>query len=223
MFATRQHRTVWPYLAGIVVFAIAVKVGMASAALDQLGLSAESAVLLLLMTVACRTVCLRMCVMRGGRQRLKRFPDVIQRAVLKWRKPFIEETAVALNVGGVLIPLGISLYELLHASLGPSLLWIASIFVVGVTQIVRRKAICGVMVRPFVLVAPVVALLLGWSLGAEHRAAFTYVSGFVGILAGADLLELHDLQNIGIREVVIGGDASFDAIFLNQMFSLLFC
>jgi uncharacterized membrane protein len=221
MFATCQHRADWPYLAGIVVFAIAVKVGMARAALDQLGLSAESAMLLLLMTVACRSVSLRLCTMRGGRQRLKRFPEVIQRAVLKWRKPFIEETAVALNVGGVLIPLGISLYELLHASLGPSLLWIASIFVVGVTQIVRRKAICGV--RPFVLVAPVVALLLGWSLGAEHRAAFTYVSGFVGILAGADLLELHDLQNIGIREVVIGGDASFDAIFLNQMFSLLYC
>lgn len=179
--------------------------------------------LLLLATVACRSISLRLYVMRGGRRRLQRFPEVVQRAVLKWRNPFVEETVVALNVGGVLIPLGLSLYELFHASVGSPQLLIFAIYAVGVAQIVRRPPTSGAMVIPVILVAPVVALLLGWTLGAEHRAAFTYISGFAGILAGADLMDLSDLRNIGKPEIVIGGDATFDSIFLNQLFSLMFC
>jgi uncharacterized membrane protein len=33
---------------------------------------------------------------------------------------------------------------------------------------------------------------------------------------------LRDLRNIGTPEVVIGGDASFDTVFVNQLLSLLF-
>lgn len=200
-----------------------VRLKLAGTALDQLGLSADSATLLLLGTVLCRTFNLPLYVMRGGRQRLHRFSEPIQRVMIKLRSPFRNETAVVLNVGGAIIPLGFSLYEMIYASLGRPMLWIATAFVVGITQIARLPTIRLAMGRLFVLVAPTVALLLGWAFGPEHRAAFVYVSGFAGILAGSDLLELGGLKNIGIAEVVLGGDASFDAIFLNQMFSLLFC
>lgn len=64
------------------------------------------------------------------------------------------------------------------------------------------------------------ALLLGWASGAEQRTAVAYVSGFVGILIGAELIHLRDLRHIGRPELVIGGDASFDAIFVNQLLAL---
>ena len=222
-FASHPYRPVWPYLSGIVAFAASVQFGIAGATLDQLGISAESAMLLLLATVACRSASLRLFVMGGGRQRLQRFPEVIRRALLKWRKPFSDESAIALNVGGGLIPLAFSLYELMRTSIGSPQLLIVSIYAVAVAQIVRRPPIRAAMAIPFVLVAPQVALLLGWTLGAEHRAAFTYVSGFAGILAAAALSDLGDLRNIGRPEIVIGGDATFDSIFLIQLFSLLFC
>lgn len=77
------------------------------------------------------------------------------------------------------------------------------------------------MVRPFVVIAPLVASVLGWALGANDQAPLAYVSGFVGILVGSDLLHVNDLNHIGKAQVVIGGDASFDAVFLNELFSMV--
>lgn len=137
------------------------------------------------------------------------------------RAPFAEDTVVLVSVGGVLIPLGVLLYMTAHDSSALAV-FNASILVIGVVELVRLALLRAHVLRRFASIAPIVALLMGWILGADHRAALVCVSGFVAVLATADLPVLSDLQTIGAREVVIGGDASFGAIFLNYVLSMLF-
>ena len=72
-----------------------------------------------------------------------------------------------------------------------------------------------------ILIAPVIALLLGCFIAPEHRSTLIHVGGLAGILAGCDLLHIRDVRNIGIAEISIGAAGKFDAIFVNQLFSLL--
>lgn len=222
MSATCRPRPLWPYIAGVAGFAASVQLGAGNATLAQLGMPTWAVSVLLLLAVACRSLKLRLYLMKDGRQRLRRFPESVQQAVLRWRAPFAEQTAVTLNVGGAIVPLGFSIYALDCNPISPPQLLLASFVVAGVIEIGRRLSLRHAVAFPLVLVAPATALLLGWALSVEHRAVFIYVSGLAGILAGADLLHLHDLRNIGTPEVVIGGDATFDAVFVNQLFSLLF-
>ena len=97
----------------------------------------------------------------------------------------------------------------------------ASLLVAAVTEVLRHRRSGAAWGLSYVVVAPALALVLGWQLGLEHRATLAYVSGLVGILAGADVLHLRDVRHIDLPEVDIGAAATFDAIFLNQMAALL--
>lgn len=219
--SSAQAGSAWPYMACVAAFAATAQFGTYSAALNQLGLPVWAATLLLTATVALRSAHVRMFVMRNGRQRLRRFSPTLQRVVLRWRSPFADQTAVLINIGSGLLPLGYSIYALMRGAVGPMQLWIASILVAVVVQVFRLPFSVGPMVRPFVVIAPLVASVLGWALSANDQAPLAYVSGFVGILVGSDLLHVHDLNHIGKAQVVIGGDASFDAVFLNELFSMV--
>ena len=221
-FQTLASRRNWPYVVAVIAFGVAARLGLGSQALSQVGLSAGWSSLVLLAMLACRDLTVPAHVMRGGRQRLHRLPAGVQRVLLRMRAPFAEETAVLVSVGGVLIPLGVLVYMTAQDGSSALAVFNASILVIGVVELVRLALLRAHVLRRFASIAPVVALLMGWTLGADHRAALVCVSGFVAVLATADLPVLSDLQTIGTREVVIGGDASFGAIFLNYVLSMLF-
>lgn len=211
----------WPYMACVAGFAVTAQFGTYSAALNRLGLPVWAATLLLTSTVALRSANVHMFVMRNGRQRLRKFSPMLQRMVLRWRNPFADQTTVVINIGSGLLPLGFSIYSVMRGTIGPMQLWIASFLVAGVVQFFRLPLSVGPMVRPFVVIAPLVASVLGWALSANDQAPLAFVSGFVGILVGSDLLHVHDLNHIGKAQIVIGGDASFDAVFLNELFAMV--
>lgn len=217
-----QRTNAWPYVLGVAGFAALAGLGYADAALSRLGLSAMTSAGLLAVEVAFRGVNLRIGDMCDGRARLERLPSVVQTTLLRLRAPFADHTRVALNIGGALIPVGFATYALARDPVGISALLMASLLVAAVTEILRHRRSGGAWGLSYVVVAPALALVLGWQLGLEHRATLAYVSGLVGILAGADVLHLRDVRHIGLPEVDIGAAATFDAIFLNQMAALLF-
>lgn len=69
---------------------------------------------------------------------------------------------------------------------------------------------------PFPLSA-LVALLLG----GGNAAPLAYLSGTLGTLIGADLLNLGRVEGLGAPVVSIGGAGTFDGIFLTGVFSVL--
>lgn len=126
----------------------------------------------------------------------------------------IEEgtTVVALNVGGALIPILVSLYLIVHTGLyGRMLIGTALVAAVvhSVAQIVPGVGIAVPMIAP-PLVAAGVALLLAF----RRAPPVAYVAGSMGTLFGADLLNLGDVAHLGAPIVSIGGAGTFDGVFL---------
>jgi len=129
-------------------------------------------------------------------------------------------TTVAINVGGAIVPLAISAYVLTHwpSVIFPSLLGIAI-----VAFVVHRFArpVRGMGIATPMLIPPLVAATVGWVFGSPHPDAVAYVSGVVGTLIGADIMNLGKLRDLGAPVASIGGAGTFDGIFLTGIVAVL--
>ena len=121
-------------------------------------------------------------------------------------------TLVAVNVGGALVPVLLSLYLFLRLPLRVRMLigtLIVAVIVHGLAQIVPGVGIAVPMFVP-PLVAAGVALILSF----RRAPPVAYVSGSMGALIGADISNLHRLAELGAPVVSIGGAGTFDGVFL---------
>jgi len=152
--------------------------------------------------------------------RFYRIPEPVQRTVL------------AVNVGGALIPLAISLYLLYdsvvisggYLVMGLALAGVAVVTVV--TKLVARPVPGLGIATPFFippLAALIAALVLSTFAGEVPAAAviIAYVSGTLGTLIGADLLNLGHIAELGAPMASIGGAGTFDGIFLSGIIAAL--
>jgi len=128
-------------------------------------------------------------------------------------------TVIAVNVGGALIPGAMSLYLLIR-----NRLWLrGSIATFGVTAVCHMLAQpvhgLGIALPVFTpgLAAAVAALLLS----RRQAAPLAYISGSLGCLIGADLLNLDKVQGLGAPIASIGGAGTFDGIFLTGALAVL--
>jgi len=121
-------------------------------------------------------------------------------------------TIVAINVGGALIPALLSLYLFLRSRMYVRMMLGVAIVTVVVHALARIVPGVGIVVPMFVppLAAAVVALLLAF----RRAPPVAYVSGTMGALIGADLLNLGDIARLGAPVVSIGGAGTFDGVFL---------
>jgi uncharacterized membrane protein len=129
-------------------------------------------------------------------------------------------TVLAINVGGALIPLVLSLYLISKIEFGLSL----PILLVVVTVVVNRLArpVRGMGIGVPGLVPPLVAALGAYILCTpELRAPCAYIASTMGILIGADLLNLGQIRQLGAPVASIGGAGTFDAIFLSGIIAVL--
>ncbi len=128
-------------------------------------------------------------------------------------------TVLAVNVGGALIPGLMSLYLYFKHRL-----WIR-----GIVATACVAAICHVIARPTpglgvampafapAIITAMVALLLA----RRNPAPLAYVAGSLGVLIGADLLNLGRIQGLGAPIASIGGAGTFDGIFLTGIVAVL--
>ena len=73
---------------------------------------------------------------------------------------------------------------------------------------------------PF-LVPPIIAAVAALLVARTNVAAVAYVSGSLGTLIGADLLNLGRIQGLGAPVMSIGGAGTFDGIFLTGIMAVL--
>jgi uncharacterized membrane protein len=71
------------------------------------------------------------------------------------------------------------------------------------------------------LVPPIIAATAALLVARTNVAAVAYVSGSLGTLIGADLLNLGRIQGLGAPVVSIGGAGTFDGIFLTGIIAAL--
>ena len=121
-------------------------------------------------------------------------------------------TVVAVNVGGALIPTLLSLYLLFRTRMAWQMLLGTAVVAVIVNRL--AQVIPGVGIVVPMLVPPLVAAAIALLLAFRRAPPVAYVSGSMGALIGADLVNLGRVAEMGAPIVSIGGAGTFDGVFL---------
>lgn len=128
-------------------------------------------------------------------------------------------TVLAINVGGALIPILLSIY----LALKNRLLLKAAVAVVVVAAVTNYLASpvhgVGITLPIFIpmFVATICALVLSW----QQAGPLAYIGGSVGTLIGADLMNLSRIPGLGAPVASIGGAGTFDGVFLVGIVAVL--
>ncbi len=127
-----------------------------------------------------------------------------------------DKQIIAINVGGAVIPLLICLYLLPKAPLLRTIVaTIISSFIVY--KLAYPVPMVGVAVPVFI--PPVVAAGLALLLSPRNPTPLAYISGVLGVLIGADLMNFGCLTTPGVMS--IGGAGVYDGIFMVGIISAL--
>jgi uncharacterized membrane protein len=128
-------------------------------------------------------------------------------------------TVIAVNLGGAIIPTFLSLYLIFKNGLyGRGILGIA---VVAFCVHLMAYPVKGVGIAEPALIPPVIAAIVGLLLSRQYAPPLAYISGSIGTLIGADLLNLGKIEGLGAPIASIGGAGTFDGIFLTGILSVI--
>jgi uncharacterized membrane protein len=128
-------------------------------------------------------------------------------------------TILAINVGGAVIPILLSFYLLMRYDLWGS----GALATAIVAYVVHRLAtpIPGVGISVPTIAPPLLAAGVALALSRRFAAPLAYIGGSLGVLIGADLLNLGQLRSLGAPVASIGGAGTFDGIFLTGVIAVL--
>ena len=141
---------------------------------------------------------------------------------IRYVVPVVERwpgTIVAVNVGGALIPVILSLYLMFK-----NRLYVRSVLAIAMVAVVVHALahpIRGVGIGVPIFVPPIVAALVAIVLGWRKAAPLAYIAGSLGTLIGADLLNLGKVRGLGAPIASIGGAGTFDGVFLTGIIAVL--
>ncbi|MEJ2508318.1 MAG: DUF1614 domain-containing protein [Gammaproteobacteria bacterium] len=207
------------FIAAIVLLLAFIQIGILSIAFDKLGLSSDSAVLLLFSSLFGSAINLPLFSVSADAQ-VAQPPRPIRGLLLPPQREFTGRTLIAINVGGGLIPICFSLYLILHNHLA----WVTVVLTVALVAAISRlvsRPIAGLGIGMPIFVAPISAALIAVIVDSAHSAPLAYVCGTLGVLIGADLLRLKDIRRMGVPIASIGGAGTFDGIFITGIVAVL--
>jgi len=130
-------------------------------------------------------------------------------------------TKVSVNVGGAVIPLAMAVFLMsrLNAEFYPPLLF-ATVFIALICyRLARPVKETGIAMPAFV--SPVLASLVAVIVAPQNAASVAFISGVVGVLVGADLMNIRKIEKVGALMVSIGGAGTFDGIFLTGVLAVM--
>ncbi len=129
------------------------------------------------------------------------------------------ETTIAINLGGALIPIGISIFLILS---NLSLWWqyLVGIGMITILSYKMARPVPGVGISLPLFIPPLMAALIAVVMPGNNTA-IAYVTGVLGVLLGGDILNLKSLTEYGSQSLSIGGAGTFDGIFLTGIIAVL--
>lgn len=208
------------FIALAVFLVTVVQLGILQIAFDKLGLSADSATLLLIVTLLGSTINLPLFTIGTDRveqeKRLRELPSML----LKRITVIPGKTIIAVNVGGCVVPLAFSLY-LFNFSQPGFLTVLVAVGAVAMVSYGISFSVPRVGIAMPILIAPIAAAVVALTLDPEGAAALAYIGGTLGVLIGADLLRMKDIKKLGEPVAAIGGAGSFDGIFVTGIVAVL--
>jgi|GEM_PF-636528 uncharacterized membrane protein len=217
---------------GLIIIVIPLLfLGLAGKAITSLvGLSWLSATALVILILLCSFVDIPVWKIKRTTIRMPhcedgQFPD----AFTPDQNGGLWETTLAVNLGGAVIPLALSLYLLDRVSLvaNGNMLYlkvIAGILIVAAMSYVTTRPMVGVGMRASLFIPGLTALLCGILLAGNpglSAGVIAFVSGTVGTLLGANIAHLYRSGDLEVTKISIGGAGTFGAIFIGCLLSAL--
>ncbi len=129
-----------------------------------------------------------------------------------------QQVVVAINLGGAIIPAFLSIYLLLKTPLIPVII---STLLIAVVAHLLARPVKGFGIALPAFVPPLFAALFASIFTKSCTPCVAYISGVLGTLIGADILNLRRLDKIGSGMMSIGGAGVFDGIFLTGIIAVL--
>ena len=205
---------------GIVMLLTFIQIGLMTIAFERLGLSAGSALGLLLVSLLGSAINLPLFRIKAEAPP----PDAAARRLYSVLRPqalqFRGYTVISVNIGGAVVPLAFSLYLLIHHPL-PLLQVLAGTAAVAVVCYFASRPIPGLGIGIPILVAPLCAALVAIIINHDQSAPLAYICGTIGVLIGADIFRLRDIGKMGTPVASIGGAGTFDGIFITGIVAVL--
>ncbi|MEO0072749.1 MAG: DUF1614 domain-containing protein [candidate division WOR-3 bacterium] len=143
----------------------------------------------------------------------------LHRFLFNIRPEFLNQQVLAVNVGGCILPLLLALFLFFRTPIRPVI--ICTLIMIILCKILARPTPgIGIAIPAFIppIVAAILAVLLA---GRANAPAVAYISGVLGVLIGADLLNLGIIKKFGYGVMSIGGAGVFDGIFLVGIIAVL--
>ena len=198
------------------IFFFLVQIEVVKIALGKLGLSPGFAFLIVMISLVGSLINIPLCT-REATVFASRHPGSFLGGVPFLMPPAGTRQIIALNVGGALVPLLLCIFLLPRTPVLPTFFatLISTIICFKLSRVVPGL---GVTIPSFI--PPLVAVLLAWSFSPGNKIPVAYISGVLGVLIGADLLNLPYLGN-GPGIMSIGGAGVYDGIFLVGIISAL--
>jgi uncharacterized membrane protein len=207
-------------LAGIyILLAAAIQVGILRYAYSRIGVGPGAVLLLLLASLIGGYFNIPLVELPGHQVLAQRQLDFFG---LRYAVPVVVDwpgTVIAINVGGALIPGIMSLWLLIRNDL-----WsLGAIATAGVAVVCHMVAepVQGVGIALPVFVPALTAGVVAIVLSRPYAAPLAYISGSMGTLIGADLLNLGAIRRMGAPVASIGGAGTFDGVFLAGILAVL--
>jgi uncharacterized membrane protein len=203
----------------LVVVVALIQVGVISYAYEKMGIHRNYVLGILLLTLGGSAINIPIAEFPARNVPTER---VVRFFGVDYVVPVLEhqnKTILAVNLGGALIPVALSLYLLacnqVYLESG-----VAVLVVTLVTHWMARPVPgMGIAISP--LVAPIVAALTAILISRKHAAPLAYIAGSVGTLLGADILNLGVIRDLGAPVASIGGAGVADGVFLAGVVAVL--
>jgi uncharacterized membrane protein len=202
-----------------VILLVLVQLGVLRYAYMRLGMSSGAALMLLAASLVGSYFNIPVAQLGGGRVVSG---QVIDYFGMRYVVPVVEDwpgTLVAVNVGGCVIPVLVSLYLLIRHDL-----WIMGVVATAVVALVihgSASPVRGVGIAVPVFLPALITAVLAVVLARERAAPLAYVAGSLGTLIGADLTNLGKVADLGAPVASIGGAGTFDGIFVTAILAVL--
>ena len=206
-------------LAGLVALASLAVLRVLQFAYSQLGIAPKYFFTWLFLSLAGSYV--NLPIMRFAPEQMTRLEEVPFYGI-PYVIPSVETwpgTILAVNVGGAVIPVLLSLVLIAKNRLWKDAVW--GVLVVSLACYLLAEPVPGLGIAIPVFYPPVIAATVALLLSRRYAAPLAYACGSLGTLIGADLLNLGNLRGLGAPVVSIGGAGTFDGIFVTALFAVV--
>jgi uncharacterized membrane protein len=208
------------FIAGLFLLMAIVQIGLVSIGFEKLGLSQQSAMLLLFSSLLGSIINLPLFSLKITEPPEGFAPRPSFGLLRPTLLPFTGRMQVLVNVGGCLIPMTFSLYLLTHVDFEIGRV-ILAITVVSAFAYAISRPLPGIGIGMPLFAAPFAAAITAIIVDSAHSAPLAYICGTTGVIIGADLMRISDIRKFGIPFASIGGAGTFDGIFITGIVAVL--